>query len=303
MTSLHQPLPATGVVIATIGRPEILTATVKFLLNTQSLKPAMVIVSCVAPEDAGDVASLPTVKVVTGPAGSSAQRNAGLLALPPEVEVVVFLDDDFVCGKDWLAVAARTFRDQPDIVSLTGQVLVDDIKGPGLSFDQAVRIIQEAGPSAPAALIEPFSPYGCNMAFRRSVIGESRFDERLVFYGWLEDRDFGGTLAKKGGRLVKCTSACGVHMGVKRSRVSGDRLGYSQVVNPCYLLKKGTMTFGEVIGQIFRNVVSNIVFSVSPEPYIDRRGRLRGNLLGFADVLRGRLEPERAAAINRRTSP
>jgi GT2 family glycosyltransferase len=151
--------------------------------------------------------------------------------------------------------------------------------------------------SADWSRIEPFSPYGCNMAFRLSAIGDLRFDERLVLYGWLEDRDFGAALAKRGGRLIKCASARGVHMGVKSGRVAGDRLGYSQVVNPIYMLRKGTMTAGQVAGQLFRNIMSNLVFAVRPEPFIDRRGRLRGNFKGFLDVLRGRLEPERAAAI------
>jgi hypothetical protein len=135
------------------------------------------------------------------------------------------------------------------------------------------------------------------MAFRLSAIGDLRFDERLVLYGWLEDRDFGAALAKRGGRLIKSASARGVHMGVKSGRVAGNRLGYSQIVNPIYMLGKGTMTFSQVTGQIFRNVSSNIVGVVKPEPFVDRRGRLRGNLQGFADVLRGRVEPERAAAI------
>jgi GT2 family glycosyltransferase len=297
MSPTDQPLPVVAVVVATLGRPEIVTATLEYLLTTQSLKPAAVIVSCVTLEDAGDAVHLPTVKVVTGPPGSSTQRNTGLAALPSGVDVVVFFDDDFVSDADWLAAAARTFRDEPDVVAFTGHVLADGIKGPGLSFDEAVSIVEGAVRSAPSSRIEPFSPYGCNMAFRLSAIGDLRFDERLVLYGWLEDRDFGATLAKRGGRLIKCTSARGVHMGVKRGRVPGDRLGYSQVVNPFYMLRKGTMTAGQVAGQIFRNIVSNVVFAVRPEPFIDRRGRLRGNLRGLADVLRGRFSPERAAEI------
>jgi GT2 family glycosyltransferase len=297
MSREDRPLPGVAVVIATRGRPDIVTATLKHLLETQSLRPAAVIVSCAAIEDIGDAAELPAVTVVTGPPGLAAQRNAALAALPKGIDVVVFFDDDFVSDGDWLAAAARTFRDEPDVVAFTGDVIVDDIKGPGLSFDEAVRIVDGADRSTPCSRIEPFSPYGCNMAFRLSAVGDIRFDERLIFYGWLEDRDFGAALAKRGGRLIKCTSARGVHMGVKRGRVPGDRLGYSQVVNPIYLWSKGTMTVGQVAGQIFRNVASNVTHAVRPESFIDRRGRLRGNMRGLADLLRGRLEPERAAAI------
>jgi GT2 family glycosyltransferase len=210
---------------------------------------------------------------------------------------VVFFDDDFVAEAKWLAVAAQTFRDEPDVVAFTGRVLADDIKGPGLSFSEAIGIINSADRSASWSCIEPFSPYGCNMAFRLSAIRNLKFDERLVLYGWLEDRDFAGGLAKRGGRQIKCASACGVHMGVKGARVAGERLGYSQVVNPLYMLRKGTMTIGQVFGQMFRNISSNVAGALRPEPYIDRRGRLRGNLRGLADVLRGHLEPERAEDI------
>jgi glycosyltransferase involved in cell wall biosynthesis/GT2 family glycosyltransferase len=296
-----RPLPNVAVVVATLGRPNIVTSTLNHLLETQTLKPAAVIVSCAVREDAGDAANLPAVTVVTGPPGLAAQRNAALAALPTGIDVVVFFDDDFVADADWLAAAARTFRDDPQVVAFTGRVLADGIKGPGLSFNEAVRIVEAPDRSADWSRIEPFSPYGCNMAFLLSAIGDLRFDERLVLYGWLEDRDFGAALAKRGGRLIKCASACGVHMGVKSGRVAGDRLGYSQVVNPIYMLSKGTMTIGQVAGQLFRNITSNVVGAVRPEPFIDRRGRLRGNLRGLADVLRGRLDPERAAAIRPKT--
>lgn len=298
-----QPLPNIAVIVATLGRPDIVTATLKHLLETQILKPAAVVVSCVVRADAGEAANLPAVTVVTGTPGLAAQRNAALAALPTGIDVVVFFDDDFVADADWLAAAARTFRDDPQVVAFTGRVLADGIKGPGLSFNDAVRIVEASDRSADWSRIEPFSPYGCNMAFRLSAIGDLKFDERLVLYGWLEDRDFGAALAKRGGRLIKCASACGVHMGVKSGRVAGDRLGYSQVVNPIYMLRKGTMTIGQVAGQLFRNIASNIAGAVRPEPFIDRRGRLRGNFRGLADVLRGRPDPERAAAIRPTTKP
>jgi hypothetical protein len=288
-------LPNVAVVVATLGRPAIVTDTVSYLLKTQSLKPAAIIISCVAREDAGDAANLSNVTVVTGRAGLPAQRNAALAALPSGIDIVVFFDDDFVAEANWLAAAAQTFRDEPQVVAFTGRVLADGIKGAGLSFNEAVRIVEAADHHSSWSRIEPYSPYGCNMAFRLSAVGDLRFDERLVLYGWLEDRDFGGALAKRGGRLIKSASACGVHMGVKSGRVAGDRLGYSQVVNPIYLLHKGTMTIGQVASHLFRNISSNVVRAMRPEPFIDRRGRLRGNLRGLADVLRGRLEPDRAA--------
>jgi hypothetical protein len=213
------------------------------------------------------------------------------------MEIVAFFDDDFVADRNWLVSAHRVFRDESQVVGLTGRVVADGIKGPGIGFDEAVRLVETAKIQLQPEWTEPYSPYGCNMAFRVAAIRGTRFDERLVLYGWLEDRDFAAELAKRGGRLVKWSLAYGVHMGVKSGRVSGERLGYSQIINPLYMMGKGTMPLAKVVDHIFGNAASNFGRAVWPEPFIDRKGRAKGNLIAIADVLRGRLEPERAAEI------
>jgi glycosyltransferase involved in cell wall biosynthesis/GT2 family glycosyltransferase len=285
-----------AVACATRGRPRVVNSTIRHLLATQTLKPEAVIVSCVDLADAGDLISHPDVTVVIGPPGLAAQRNTALSHVESGLDVIAFFDDDFVADKNWLASAMQTFSDESHVVAFTGEVIADGIKGPGIPFDEAVRTIEGTQPP-PTAWTEPYSPYGCNMAFRVSAIADTTFDERLVLYGWLEDRDFGAALAKRGGRMIKSSEAFGVHMGVKSGRVPGERLGYSQVVNPLYMLQKGTMATKNVAGQIFRNMASNFGKLVRPEPFIDRRGRVRGNLLAIADVLRGQIRPERAAEL------
>jgi glycosyltransferase involved in cell wall biosynthesis len=303
----HEPAPPrarVAVAVATRGRPAIVSAMVRRLIATQTLKPQMVFVSCADAADAGDLAQLPEVRLLIGPPGSSAQRNRALKALDPATDVVVFFDDDFVPGKGWLEAAANAFGDEPDLVAFTGEVLADGVTGPGIGFEEAVSLVEAAdegrhgrGPPARAGWQRPFSPYGCNMAFRASAVRDLRFDERLVLYGWLEDRDFAAVLARGGGLLVKGSEAIGVHMGIKLGRQAGDSLGYSQVANPVYMLIKGTMTPTQVVGQLLRNIASNLGRWLRPEPFIDRRGRLRGNLKGFADMARGRIDPGRAATI------
>jgi glycosyltransferase involved in cell wall biosynthesis/GT2 family glycosyltransferase len=292
-------VPRVAVIFATRGRPAVVAATVRYLLATQTLKPVAVIVSCVDRADAGDLVSHPDVTVVTGPAGLAAQRNTGLDQLARGTEIVVFFDDDFVPDRNWFASAHRVFRDESQVVGVTGHVVADGIKGPGMSFDEAVRLVETATRRRPE-WTEPYSPYGCNMAFRVAAIGDTRFDERLVLYGWLEDRDFAAAVSRRGGRLVKWSLAQGVHMGVKSGRVSGERLGYSQIINPLYMMRKGTMPIAKVVDHIFGNTASNFGRVVWPEPFIDRKGRAKGNLLAIADILRGRLEPERAAEIGTR---
>ncbi len=286
-----------AVVVATRGRPAVVTQTVKYLLETQTVAPDCVIVSTVERADAGNLLHDPRVTVITGKMGLPTQRNNGLAHLPKGIDVVVFFDDDFVADPGWLATALTVFCDESRVVGFTGRVVADGIKGAGITFEDAVSSLKQKHVTSGPAFKVPYSPYGCNMAFRMSAIGKLRFDERLVMYGWLEDRDFGATVAADGGQLVKSALAYGVHMGAKTGRVSGDRLGYSQVVNPVYLHSKGTMTTGQMLAQIWRNVSINLARFLRPEPFIDRRGRVRGNLIGFADVLRGRINPERACEL------
>ncbi len=78
----------------------------------------------------------------------------------------------------------------------------------------------------------------------------------------------------------------------KAGRVSGYRLGYSHVANPFHLVRKGAMALPYALRLVARNVTANVVRSLWPEAYIDRRGRLRGNVLGTAHLLLGRLRPE-----------
>ncbi len=291
-----QPKPPTvAAIFATRHRPSIVERTVRHFLASQTLQPSTVIVSCVEKADAGSLSSLDGVTILTGPGGLTAQRNTALSSLESSTEIVAFFDDDFVADGNWLAEAAQVFADESMVVGFTGAVLADGIKGPGISFEEALRIVGDVVPDPQWERY--FSPYGCNMAFRFSAIANLRFDERLVLYGWLEDRDFAAALAHGGGRLVKCSRAYGVHMGAKSGRVAGQRLGYSQIVNPLYMSGKGTMSRRGAVNQIFRNVASNVSRVLYAEPFIDRRGRLKGNFLGLRDAFRGRLEPERAAAI------
>ncbi len=119
-----------------------------------------------------------------------------------------------------------------------------------------------------------------------------RFDENLPLYGWLEDVDFSRRVAPYG-RIVKNWRMKGVHLGNKRGRTSGVRLGYSQVANPIYLLSKGTVSLNFAFIQLSRNLLANFAKVIRPEPWVDRHGRVFGNVLGFFDLVRGRLHPTR----------
>lgn len=92
-----------------------------------------------------------------------------------------------------------------------------------------------------------------------------------------------------------------VHLGVRSGRISGVRLGYSQIVNPVSFWRKPEeQGLGPLTVHFWqRLVVSNLAHSVvlSKRVREDRPGRLRGNLLAFGDLLRGRIELERILSL------
>ena len=284
------------VVFATRGRATIVAEVVR-ALERQILLPNVITLSCNALADAGTLAGRSDIRLLVGGDGLAHQRNRALRDPAPGTDIVVFFDDDFLPHPAWIEAVERRFRNDTDVVAITGNVVADGIKGPGLSFDEASAVLVEREGRRSDPDLAPYSPYGCNMAFRRSAIAGLAFDERLVLYGWLEDRDFGGALAKRGGRCIRLGEALGVHLGVKAGRLSGRRLGYSQIVNPVYLRKKGTVTTSSLVWHVFKNITSNAALSFFPEPYVDRFGRLRGNARGAAELVLGRASPERALLL------
>lgn len=280
--------------IATLGRPDALGKLTE-QLQLQSRKPDKIFI---APVSDGDVARVVfdgkvTVRVDAAK-GLTKQRNAVMRAAA-DCDLVVFFDDDFVPHNDYLKMVEQEFLNNPGTVIATGCVVADGARGRGYSFDEAVDFIEKAAIKQERD-VNFFSAYGCNMAIRLSIAKDNNiiFDERLPSYGWLEDLDFTRKIAPYG-RSIKISTAYGAHMAHKEGRVSGVKYGYSQVANPLYIAKKKMgFTYRMACKMFTKNIIANFSKSFKPEPYIDRRGRLKGNLLAFRDITVGRLAPERS---------
>ena len=284
-----------AVVIATKGRPRALVELLR-LLECQSQPPAVVVISATG---AADVElPMPTtlnIECVYGPPGSASQRNKGLELIDGRADVAVFFDDDFAPAENWLEECAGVFFLEPNNAGANGFIVHDGAKGEPVSWQEARLLMARQGHD-PRIVSRIPDLYGCNMAFRMSAISELRFDERLVLYGWLEDKDFSRQAGKKGD-LVQCNALVGVHLGLQAGRVSGKRYGYSQVVNAWYLYRKGIMSLREASVHILKALAANAAKAVGRQGYIDRRGRLRGNLIGVAHLLSGSCRPERVAQL------
>ena len=276
--------------IASAGRPSILQETVDYLTALPDQAKRLIV--CVpAIDDAAGLADRLDVEVIVGSRGLTSQRNRIIQAAAADTDVLIFLDDDFIPAAAFLSRMAAVFAANPDVAIATGEVLADGILDGGLSMSNALQVLETAAEGA-EQVTEVYNAYGCNMAVRLSPILEHAlaFDEQLPLYGWLEDVDFSRSIARYG-RSVRVEGARGVHLGVRSGRQPGRRLGYSQVANPVYLIRKGTMSKGRAITQIGRNILANMRGLLFNDRLIDRWGRLNGNLLALSDLLVGRASP------------
>ncbi|ESY88988.1 glycosyl transferase [Mesorhizobium sp. LNHC220B00] len=281
------------VIIPTLGRNEQVARLLSYL-SGQTRLPDEVVLS--AP-DATHV-ELPEscpfpVSLVFGPKGLAAQRNTALVPALGRCDIITFFDDDFVPSAEYLEQIEKAFAENDGWAVVMGMVVRDGATNAGLTWEAAEAALREAegkkheGP----LVVDHVGAYGCNMSLRSSLVGDLRFDERLVLYGWQEDIDFTSQMRSKG-RVVCVTSISGVHLGIKTGRVSGERFGYSQVANAIYLVRKGSVPASFALPLMFRNIAANLARSLRPEPYVDRRGRLKGNMLAILHVAMGRIEPE-----------
>lgn len=281
--------------IPSAGRRDIITAVIPHIAR-QTRQPDEIVICVPTPDDvdAKALSRLPCpVRILVSQRGSCRQRNAILDAVP-DADVVLFLDDDFLLAPSYLAEMEQLFLKNPDVDISTGTVIADGITGPGISVTKGLELLRNSPePSEATPACTTYSGYGCNLAVRMSAvhIGGLRFDENLPLYGWLEDVDF-SRIAARYGRVVSSPRLIGVHLGTKVGRTSSLRFGYSQIANPIYLMRKETMSLRHATHQMGRNLLANLFKVWRPEPWIDRKGRLNGNLLALRHLVTGRLAPQ-----------
>lgn len=301
------------VIVATKGRAKETRVLLDYLLD-QSAVPDFVVVVGSEQSDIEGLDTHPFIKqnkgqLVISKAGLCIQRNAGIEALlaQPKLAVdqdwfVAFFDDDFRPAHNWMEEAGKFFSQNTDVVGITGLVLADGINLEfGIPEEDAPRYLNnELAPTCPWAHIkEPsvhYGLYGCNMAYVGKIMQQQRFDENLPMYAWQEDYDFAHR-ALKFGALRKFPGSRGVHLGTSNGRTSGVRFGYSQIANPIYLVRKGSMPWRVAAKMMSKNLASNSVKTATGVRIKDFPGRLKGNMQAIAHLVTGRLHPLKAMDI------
>ena len=285
-------------IICTLNRPAVLHDSVLSVVR-QSLAPEQIVIA--SPESKhvlSETLAIPQVEFVLAPVGASKQRNAGLVRVAPEIDLIAFLDDDIELSRTYFAEMARLFDDHPEVIVASGRMLQDGGRGARIGREEAMRFCAEYDQTSAAGEPVSFrtvdSGYGCNMVIRNRDAGRYRFDEGLPLYSWLEDRDFSHRCTRGKCPPVELKNSVAVHLGWRSGRVSGVRLGFSTVVNPVYLMRKaGTFSFAHIVVHYWlRCLAGNVLGILTRDKDYDRWGLLKGNLLGYCHLLSGKCDPE-----------
>ena len=289
-----------SVILCSFGRPGVLDETVDSILN-QTLLPEEILIACPSPVHVEErTLGRDRVRFIATPLGLTLQRNAALEQVG-ETDLIAFIDDDMELCSTYLERMAKLFALDSELIVASGRMLEDGGRGTAVSRSKARTLCNEAEGLAFDANFIDTKPldygYGCNLIVRSAVGKSFRFDENLCLYAWLEDSDFSHRCTLGGKPPVINMSAGCVHLGWRGGRISGRKMGYSQIINPIYLWRKARIfsLHHLVIQYWLRCLVANMVGVFLGKPEEDRLNRLKGNLTAMWHLLNRRCDP---SAIN-----
>lgn len=280
-----------------------LQGTVDCLMR-QTLLPREIIVAVTGEGDyLPDLLNTPRLRLIVSPAGSSIQRNRAIAKLHPDSTITAFLDDDVELEDEYLAKVCAFMEANPDVAGFSGSPVLDKPKGGQMEREEARQIIRDTvlDLQPPREWKELF---GCNMTVRSAAVRQEQFDERMVLYAYLEDRDYAARIARHG-RIMAYTAAKLIHFGSPGGRVSEKMMGYSMTMNSTYLFRKGVLSLKEYArlgpGTFAANLLGALgIRPLNPANVLSRetrRLRLQGNLLALWDLLTHGPQPERVARL------
>ncbi len=282
-------------------------------LEAQSVRPDQVIVVNAGFEECRSVAAgFPHLNIsyMHRPGFSAAgARNAGLVALAPDIELVGFLDDDNVLDPRVLEAMISFWRNARADVGGAGfnvqYVRIGAQNGPKRRSRFASwlhRTFQDTGgplgkvprsgfprryyPVAETIEVEWLDTFAA--VFRREVVDQFRFDEFFVGYSYLEFLDFTYAISRKY-RLYLVEDACVTNYGLPISR--SYTLGKKQVINRIYLVRKHKELS---LWRCFPMLVLQMIFNVTVGVLLRDSAHLKralGNCAGLAQAMVGRVRP------------
>jgi glycosyltransferase involved in cell wall biosynthesis len=290
----------TSVIICTSGRAEVLHDTILNVLN-QTIQPAEILVVIYHPAAVlPQTRLLPLVKVISSAQGLCTQRNFGAANAAAASKYLLFMDDDMELMSNFLASQERLFEEFPEVVLSSAATIAN---GAGLEPLTRLQAQQAVTLYQPRDLIEYHGgAYGCNMFVRRDVMASARFDENLPLYAMMEDHDFSAQCVRVGRAAWNFRTGV-AHLAASGGRINGRQVGYSQIANPFYLWRKGSITFSFCFWNCWlRFIASNTLKALFSSKVLKSQAhaRLTGNLSASKDLLLGRIHPRNILTITQK---
>jgi len=195
------------------------------------------------------------IKILSfSPPSAAGQRNAGIDAVHPDIDLVGFLDDDVVLDGRALGVMMEFWDSAADEIGGAAFNLVNGPLQPSLAWLKHLPLSQRLGfygkksgmilPSGFQTIIQylardEYVQWFSSSAsvWRRPLLDEFRFDKWFEGYSYLEDLDFCHRIGK-GHKLVIVAKAEYRHFPSPSGRPSSYLFGVREVKNRLYFVRK-----------------------------------------------------------------
>jgi glycosyltransferase involved in cell wall biosynthesis len=287
-----------SVIIATLGRPEILRRTIESVARANPSPRELIVVD----GDQGRSSEPATrgsfgfpIVYITAARGLPKQRNAGIDRAAGDV--LVFVDDDVEIPTNTFAVLGRVFTDR-SVLGATARILEPHSDRIGKKHSPVRRLLPGGGEEGrftrfgyPRRLIDLETErdidfmHGSFMAIRTDVARDVRFDERLPGYALAEDEDFSYRVSRRG-RIRFVPELHVLHAKEGHGSRDARAFGRTVVVNRAYLFRKNFRG-----GGLARLQFTMLILLFMAHRLVNREwGELRGLVEGSFASLRRPLE-------------
>lgn len=226
--------------------------------------------------------------------GLTLQRNIGINLT--HAEVIYFFDDDTVLSPDYISKMNDVFINHPEYGGGMGCVTNLEPKKTGLGriFRQIFLLQRDYASGKFTASGMPTHTYGltkfrdiqvlggCCMAYRSYVFFKNRFDEKLRFYGAMEDCDFSKRVSQ-GCKLFYNPEAKLQHLQSPINRDKIEDLSKMYIKNYSYLFFKNFYPENRL--RIFAYYWS-ILGLILEAKILKQQDRLNGYRKGFKEIFK-----------------
>jgi glycosyltransferase involved in cell wall biosynthesis len=222
----------------------------------------------------------------TGERSITIARNLGVKIA--KGDILIFFDSDLILYPDYIEELLETFGEYPEILGVTGWIVrqpphqdiryfsLETFKKLFLLFHWSrdrCRFLEYPMVLTKITTCQRFS--GSNMAWKRNVFNEHKFDENLKGYAFMEDVLFSGLIFQEfPDRLLMTPEAKCVHAASMEGRPEGAKLREFKFRTRKYVLTqlfgaKGLLIFGwENFGLLILRLIVRIIGKEAEDTFL-----------------------------------